>query len=273
MSSLDASLVRRPLSEYTNTKLESLELFGEIASTNTHLMSKPAPAAGRCRVAIADHQTSGRGRHNNRWLSHPGDGLCLSLAYTFEREPEHLPALTLALGVGVVGALQGLNVTGVRLKWPNDIVACDGKLGGILTEVQPGQANGVTIVAGIGMNINFRSAVDFAADSDWALRAVDLNSIVGELPAHELLAGTVIENLYATLNGFEESGLDRFREFWRQHDWLLGKDIIVDTADEQIRGIAAGVDVDGALLVDTANGPARVISGSIVLAGTVGARQ
>jgi len=273
MSSLDASLVRRPLSEYTITKLESLELFGEIASTNTHLMSEPAPAAGLCRVAIADHQTSGRGRYNNRWLSYPGDGLCLSLAYTFVREPEYLPALTLALGVGVAGALQDLNVTGVRLKWPNDIVAHNGKLGGILTEVQSGQGDSVTIVAGIGININFRSAVDFAADSDWALRAVDLHSIVGELPAHELLAGTVIENLYATLNGFEESGLEGFREFWRQHDWLLGKDIIVDTADEQICGIAAGVDVDGALLVDTANGLTRVISGSIVLAETAGANQ
>ena len=134
MSSLDASAFRRPLSECTRAKLESLELFGEIASTNTYLMSQPAPTAGHCRVAIADHQTSGRGRHNRHWLSHPGDGLCLSLAYTFEKAPEHLPALTLALGVGVIGALQGLNVSGCRLKWPNDIVARDGKLGGILTE-------------------------------------------------------------------------------------------------------------------------------------------
>jgi BirA family biotin operon repressor/biotin-[acetyl-CoA-carboxylase] ligase len=267
MSSLDAAAVRRPLSEFTSAKLESLELFGELASTNTYLMSQPAPTAGHCRVAIADHQTSGRGRHNRRWLSHPGDGLCLSLAYTFTNEPEHLPALTLALGVGIIGALQGLKVTGVRLKWPNDIVALDGKLGGILTEVQSGRADSVTIVAGIGINIFLREQFDFGAESGWAQRAVGLNSIADQLPTHELLAGTVIENLYATLSGFEESGLDGFRDIWRQHDWLLGREIIVDTADKQVCGTAAGVDIDGALVVDTSNGSTRVISGSIVLAG------
>lgn len=273
MSSLDASAVRRPLSDHTRAKLESLELFGEIASTNTYLMSQPPPAADHCRVAIADHQTSGRGRHDRRWLSYPGDGLCLSLAYTFTNEPQHLPALTLALGVGIVGALHGLKVTGVRLKWPNDIVALDGKLGGILTEVQSGRGDTVTIVAGIGINIFLRDYFDLGAESDWAQRAVGLNSIADELPTHELLAGTVIENLYATLSGFEKLGLDGFRDIWRQHDWLLGREIIVDTADEQICGTAAGVDVDGALLVDTANGPTRVISGSIVLAETAGASQ
>ncbi len=273
MSSLDASAVRRPLSETTRTKLESLELFGDIASTNTYLMSQPAPSAGHCRVAIADHQTSGRGRHNRRWQSNPGDGLYLSLAYTFTNELEHLPALTLALGVGIIGALQGLGVTGVRLKWPNDIVALDGKLGGILTEVQPGRGDNVTVVAGIGINIFLRDHVDFGAESGWAVRATDLNSIVDELPTHESLAGTVIENLYATLSGFEVSGLDGFRDNWRQHDWLLGKDIIVDTADEQVRGIAAGVDVDGALVGDTPDGPTRVISGSIVLAEPEGTKQ
>jgi len=273
MSSLDASAIRRPLSECTRAKLESLELFGEIESTNTYLMSQPPPAAGLCRVAIADHQTSGRGRHNRSWLSHPGDGLCLSLAYTFEKAPEHLPALTLALGVGVVGALQGLNVPGCRLKWPNDIVARDGKLGGILTEVQPGRGDSVTIVAGIGINIFFREHADFGTESGWAQRAIGLDSIADELPSHELLAGTMIENLYVAVSDFEVSGLDGFRDAWRQHDWLLGREVIVDMVDQEICGIAAGVDIDGALLVDTAEGSTRVISGSIVLPESAGAKQ
>jgi BirA family biotin operon repressor/biotin-[acetyl-CoA-carboxylase] ligase len=273
MSRLDASAVRRPLSDYTSAKLDALELFDEIASTNSYLLSQPAPAAGRCRVAIADHQTSGRGRHNRRWISHPGDALCLSLAYTFAKTPQDLSALTLALGVGVVGALQGLQVSGARLKWPNDIVALDGKLGGILTEVQSGQGDGVTVVAGIGLNIYVLDSVDFGAESDWAHGPVGLNSIADEMPTGELLAGTVIENLCVTLSGFEVSGLDAFREAWQQHDWLLGREIIVDTADQQICGMAAGIDVDGALLVDTPGGLTRVVSGSIVLADATGATK
>lgn len=271
MSRLDASAIRRPLSDYTIAKLDTLELFDEIASTNSYLLSQPAPAAGRCRVAIADHQTSGRGRHNRQWISHPGDALCLSLAYTFAETPRDLSALTLALGVGVVGALKWLGVSGVRLKWPNDIVALDGKLGGILTEVQSGQGEGVTVVAGIGLNIYVWDDVDFGAESDWAHAPVGLNCISDEMPTGELLAATVIENLCATLSDFEVSGLEAFREAWQQHDWLLGREVIVDMAGKHICGMAAGIDVDGALLVDTPGGLTRVVTGSIILADATGA--
>ena len=64
------------------------------------------------------------------------------MSYTFARVPEQLPALTLALGVAIVESLQQTGVEGVSLKWPNDIVALDGKLGGILTEVQSGSGDG-----------------------------------------------------------------------------------------------------------------------------------
>jgi hypothetical protein len=68
MSKLDVAGVQQPLTELAIANLEKLEVFSSIASTNTYLMSQPAPAAGRFRVAIADPQTSGRGRHYRRWL-------------------------------------------------------------------------------------------------------------------------------------------------------------------------------------------------------------
>ena len=101
-------------------------------------MSQPPPGGRPFRVAIADQQTAGRGRHYRRWVSPPGAGLYMSFAYSFEDPPENLPSLTLAIGVGVIAALQEFNIEGVSLKWPNDIVALDGKLGGILTEFQSG---------------------------------------------------------------------------------------------------------------------------------------
>jgi BirA family biotin operon repressor/biotin-[acetyl-CoA-carboxylase] ligase len=199
MSKPDATSIRRSLSAEASAKLDELDLFGSIASTNTYLLSQPSPQPGRFRVAIADHQSSGRGRHFSRWVSPPGAGLCLSLAYTFDEPPEQLPSLTLAIGVGIISALQELGVTGLSLKWPNDIVAADGKLGGILTEVQSRNNDHVTVVTGIGLNIDLPSGAAAGIESDWARQPVGMNEIVDELPAREQIAAAVIDGLHAVM--------------------------------------------------------------------------
>jgi len=267
MSKLDVEGIQQPLTELTNTKLEKIEVFSSIASTNTYLMSQPPPAPGRYRVAVADHQTSGRGRHYRRWISAPGSGVYLSFAYTFSRDASSLEGLTLAIGVGVVSALRKLDIEGISLKWPNDIVALDGKLGGILTEVQSGTGAGATVVTGVGLNVDIQQRVDFGVESGWAQRAVDLKSVTTELPQREIIVGALIDSLYVTFRQFAESGLAPFLDDWRQHDWLRGREITVDMPDRQVTGIAAGVADDGTLLVDTAAGPVRVLSGSIVKVG------
>lgn len=268
MSKLDVADVRRPLTEPATANLEKLEVFSSIESTNTYLMTQPPPAAGCYRVAIADHQTSGRGRHQRRWISAPGSGVYLSIAYTFPSRAKQLDGLTLAIGVAVVAALRRLDIGGLSLKWPNDIVAFDGKVGGILTEIQSGKATHVTVVTGIGLNVCFEQTFQIDDESGWAQRAVDLKSIKPDLPDRELIAGTLVDSLYLAIRKFEESGLVEFTNDWRQHDWLRGKEITVDTPARQVNGTAAGIADDGALLVETKDGQERVLSGSIVLAGS-----
>ena len=106
MTELDAATIRQSLSAAAN--LEHIEVFARIDSTNTYLMDQPAPMPGHFRVAIADHQTAGRGRRDRSWISEPGKSLCLSLSYRFVETPPDLPALTLALGVGVAECLTGI---------------------------------------------------------------------------------------------------------------------------------------------------------------------
>lgn len=270
MSRLDVEGIRRPLTELTSTRLERLEVFSTITSTNTYLMSQPPPALKRFRVAVADHQTSGRGSHYRRWISAPGSGIYLSFAYTFPELPGALHGLTLAIGTSVIAALERLGVEDISLKWPNDVVALDGKLGGILTEVQSGSGAGTTVVTGIGLNLYLKRDIDFAVESDWAQRAVDLKSIKPDLPQREAIVGGLIESLFMTFHEFAEFGLAPFLKVWRQHDWLRGREITATMPDRQVSGTAAGVDDDGMLLVDTADGQARILSGSIGLAGLPG---
>jgi BirA family biotin operon repressor/biotin-[acetyl-CoA-carboxylase] ligase len=267
MKKPDASVIRQALRAESRAQLDELELFGSIASTNTYLMSQPPPAAGRFRVAVADHQTSGRGRHFRRWLSPPGAGLYLSFAYTFEKRLENMPSLTLAIGVGVVNALRDLGFGGVSLKWPNDIVALDGKLGGILTELQSRPAGNATIVTGVGLNLALPDELEGKIESDWAARTVDLSTISDSLPEISDIVAILLEHLHTSMRKFESYGFGGFVEHWSAYDWLDKRKVVVEHAGQRMLGVAAGVDKDGALLVDTDDGKIRVVTGSVMIAG------
>ena len=273
MSGLDAHDVRRFVPEPAAAQLDELETFASIDSTNTYLLQQPAPGPARFRVAIADEQTAGRGRRSRRWVSPVGSGLYLSIAYTFERSLEQLPALTLALGVGVADALEGLGIDGVGLKWPNDIVAKDGKLGGILTEVLSGRADGVTVVAGVGINIDLPEGLSFDDESGWVHRPVDLGSIAIDVPAREQLAAAIVAALAEVFTRFGDRGFSAFAPDWRRRDWLMGRDIVANLPDGRVAGTAAGVDSEGALIVDAPAGPLRVVAGSIELPPGAGGLQ
>jgi len=268
MTHLDAEAIRQFANQSAKENLASIEVFAEIESTNSYLMQIPGPPPGKISIAATSNQTAGRGRHGKTWLSPAGSGLCLSVAYTFAVSPDNLPALTLALGLGAISALEELGADNVELKWPNDLVAREAKLGGILTEVQQQSGGAVTVVTGIGVNVNLRNALDFGAESDWARRAVDLQSICKIEPAHEEVAGKLASHLLQAFTRYEESGFAAIVDRWAKYDWLMGRAITVDTANHQFSGVGAGVADDGALLVNTPeSGIQRVTSGSIVIAG------
>ncbi|MGI9224997.1 MAG: biotin--[acetyl-CoA-carboxylase] ligase [Woeseiaceae bacterium] len=271
MHRLDSGVIRRFVDETAAARLDDLEIFEEIASTNSYLMQAPVPVPGQIRAAVTDNQIAGRGRHGRTWQSPPGSGLCLSLAYTFAKQPANLPALTLAIGLGAVEMMQTLSITGVQLKWPNDLVFMDGKLGGILTEAQAQAGGSVTVVTGIGMNIDLGEQGDFRVETDGALPVVDLKRHVAELPDRNRIAATLVSGMTKTFVDYDAGGFGVFAERWAEHDWLLGRELTVDLAQRQISGIGAGVADDGALLIDTpSDGRHRVTSGSVVMAGAGG---
>jgi BirA family biotin operon repressor/biotin-[acetyl-CoA-carboxylase] ligase len=274
MSNLDADLLRQLAQASSSGRLQDVEVFAEIDSTNSYLMHLPGPAPGNVRIAVTNNQTAGRGRHGKVWQSPAGSGLCLSAAYTFASQPGNLPALTLAIGLAVVRALEELGAVGVELKWPNDLVVLDGKLGGILTEVQRQSAEGVTVVTGVGINLNLVEALEPGMKNDWARQIVDLKQVCDASPPAEEVAGLLAKHLITAFVDYEKTGFEPIAEYWSQYDWLRGRHITVDTAAEQVSGIGAGVAEDGALLIHTTEaGIRRITSGTIVFAGARGEKQ
>jgi BirA family transcriptional regulator, biotin operon repressor / biotin---[acetyl-CoA-carboxylase] ligase len=164
------SLIARPVRDWP------IDIVDETGSTNADLMAKlkdmprtaPASAASISPfVRVAYLQTAGRGRRGRAWIAQPGNALLFSTACVLPRPPEGLAGLSLAVGTGVLEALNQLPLSAsarLALKWPNDILLDDGKLAGILIETAWHTAKASAVVIGIG--INLKGATELAAQLD-----------------------------------------------------------------------------------------------------------
>ena len=231
MSVLNVESIRGRITKNSGAYLDLLEVFSGIESTNSYLMAQPRPPVGCFRVAIAEHQTAGRGRLDRTWQSPPSSGLYMSMSYSFAKIPENLPPLTLAVGIGIAKAMGELDIRGIGLKWPNDIIACDGKVGGILTEVMPGKSETVSVVVGLGLNIDLHSAKQELNLRGPLEKATDLRCCAEQLPDWSAMSATIIDALFNTLVRFDADGFRPFFETWPQFDWLRGQRVVVEVAE------------------------------------------
>jgi BirA family transcriptional regulator, biotin operon repressor / biotin---[acetyl-CoA-carboxylase] ligase len=238
-----------------------LQLHPSCTSTNSVLLEAAQQGAPRGSVVVCGEQTQGRGRRGRSWISEPGTGLTFSLLWRF---PPGAPAplgLSLAAGVAVARALESLGVTGVGLKWPNDVLLHGGKLSGILVELVPGRRAIEAAVIGIG--INLRLPEGFAAGSDFA--AADLASCMAQPPTRSVLLARLLDQLDEVLTRFEATGFAAAREEWIERNVHQGVRVRLIAERETIEGRCCGVDGDGALLLATDTGLRRIISGEVSL--------
>ena len=263
MTLLDPDQIRAPMKARPLDRLERLEVFDEIESTNSYLLSEPAPAPGRFRVALAEHQTAGRGRMDKQWHSPASSGVCMSMAYTFALARADLSAVTLAVGVGVVKVLESAGLSAVMLKWPNDLIVRDGKLGGILTEVRQRGNQGTTIVVGVGINVDLDADAVPQRPNIGAVR--DLAGSGVDVPSRSYLSSRLIEQIFDVLTEFEDRGFAPFAADYARLDWLRGRRIQVDDSSVTTYGVADGVDLDGSLILANGDQRQRVVSGSVRL--------
>ena len=261
--SLDARQVSEDHTNLERDFLDKIEWFDEIGSTNDYLLAEPPPSAGQGRVAIAKHQTAGRGRRGQKWQSSSSSSICLSISHTFAGKPENLASIALAIGVSIAAALRNRGAVNVALKWPNDLMIDDAKLGGILAEVHSSQTGATTVVVGIGLNIDLtRNPQTFAGLA--RDRAVgDLSKCFGSGPTYEDIAILLIDSMHHAFTDFESRGFSVFFANWQSFDWLRDRAVRITVADEESAGICGGIDFDGALILNSSAGVKRFISGSV----------
>jgi BirA family biotin operon repressor/biotin-[acetyl-CoA-carboxylase] ligase len=259
---LDAVLIREALARGLRPRLRHIEVAWTVTSTNTVLLERGPPPQGEFEVALAEFQSAGRGRRGRAWFAPPGGAVCLSMSWTFPQVPRDVGSLSLAIGVCVLRALSRLGVSGLHLKWPNDVLSGDAKLGGILIELRAEAAGPACAVIGIGLNVALGAAL-IAQINATGVAATDLSTAATSRPARNVIAAQVIESCIGGLLEFEREGLRAFMEEWRHADALRGRTVTVSNGEERTRGLARGVDVTGALLVEAPQGVRKFVAGEV----------
>jgi BirA family transcriptional regulator, biotin operon repressor / biotin---[acetyl-CoA-carboxylase] ligase len=259
---LDAVRIVAGLPPDVRHRLRSGMCVWRTASTNLDLMAREAGPAGTFDFLSAECQTHGRGRRARSWLAPPCRAVCLSLSWNVRALPPHPGALSLAVGVCALRALSQLGVQGVELKWPNDLVVHGGKLGGILIELRAEPGGPAYVVIGIGLNVtlgeNLKQAIEAGGTS-----AVDLTSLGLERTDRNLVVAQLISSIVQGMEQFHDSGFSSFAAEWRTADALSGKAVVVSTEGGNVTGHACGIDIDGALCVQTPAGLQRFFSGDV----------
>jgi BirA family biotin operon repressor/biotin-[acetyl-CoA-carboxylase] ligase len=264
VSALSAERIEAQLPGEVRASLEVLLVEWTLESTNTRLLDALPPAAGKASVVLAEHQTGGRGRRGRGWVAPPGGAICLSLAWQYADMPVDLSALSLVVGLCTVNALAGLGVPGVSLKWPNDLVTRDGKLGGILIEMRTESGGPVHVVAGIGLNVSLDDAARAAVKAT-GTTADDIRAHRTPVPDRNHIVAALLARLVPALEGFPRHGLTPHLDNWHDCDALREHEVRVEVAGEITRGVARGIDAHGALLVETPAGMRRFISGEVTV--------
>lgn len=258
---LDTDALLAQLPSDVSRRIEGLEVFATLESTNTYLLAAPAPSRAAVRLCIADHQQHGRGRRGRRWDVPAGAGLCLSVA--LHMGGARSGPLPLAAGVAARRAIAAATGVSIALKWPNDLAWSERKLGGILVERAP-LSTGGHVVIGIGINVAVPPPV-LRTLCDWPAGAVDLAEATGgAAPSRTVLAARLITELVELAGRFDADGLAPYREELRAADMLFGRRVRVVGERGTLSGTACGVDEEGALLVGLPDGsPRRVLSGDV----------
>ena len=259
---LEPRQLKAAISDQARPLLQSLSIHLSLPSTNLEVRRLPRPAAdqGAC-VCLAERQTAGRGRMGRTWLSPFGCNLYLSLRWVFSGGSTALSGLTLAVGVVLVQALRRLQIEGLKLKWPNDLLWHDRKLAGILLEMSGDASGPCEVVIGIGLNVRMPSAVGQLLDRPWA----DLRQVSGKRWSRNQLAGLVLDELLLMLVDFQRRGFEAWHRQWQELDAYRQREVILSAGAQSIRGTALGVNPEGALRLVTSQGEQHFSGGEISL--------
>ncbi|NOZ88005.1 MAG: biotin--[acetyl-CoA-carboxylase] ligase [Deltaproteobacteria bacterium] len=236
-------------------KVGSWEFIELVQVDSTTSFLKREIMAGKLDLAAvtAGSQTAGRGRLSRKWLSPPG-GLYMTVSVS-PNDPSKVPVIAHVACAGLAMADALAHVAGIeaRLKWPNDLLVKDRKLGGILSEMVSGP-RGPRLLIGIGINIESAPSLENAAYQSTSIA----REAGTPLPLARDLAKNFLFKLHAWLDLMKKNGYVVIAEHWKALSATIGRNVTVIAGNEKIEGRAMDLTKEFELVVETGQGKVNV---------------
>lgn len=226
-----------------------------IGSTNDEARRLAAEGAPHCTVVHADEQTAGRGRLAHTWFS-PQGNLYLSILLRTGVPAARGSELGFLAALAVADTVEVLLPRQIRamLKWPNDVLVNGAKIAGILVE----QVDDAAVV-GVGLNV-------LQAPSNTAYKTTTVVAN-GGIASVDGARDILLSRLAFHLAEWQSAGFGPILTRWLDRSYPIGAVIRANVAGQSVAGHFAGLDPDGALLLDTTEGRLRIVAGEIATPG------
>lgn len=261
-----------------------IHAFEQLGSTSNWLRNNRDQLSSqlsldRAQVCVTDWQQAGVGRRGKIWQTQPGN-ITFSLLCRTGKPSEQLLGLSLVTGIAVAQCLKSVLGLDAKLKWPNDVMLNDRKLGGLLTEVLPVTASvqrssassnasecvagdrtpGFDVITGIGINVLRDDAV-----KELGIGAISLREAGFEISKHErdAIVGRICRTVFDAHHRFFSEGWTVFSANWKQKDWLSGKKVLIHRQNSTEQAVARGVNEHGALMIESAGTLSPLYGGNV----------
>jgi BirA family biotin operon repressor/biotin-[acetyl-CoA-carboxylase] ligase len=235
-----------------------LQVVDTSASTNADVAAAARDGAPEGLIVVAESQTAGRGRRDRSWTTPPRAGLTFSVLLRPMFPAAGWGWLPLLAGLAVATPLRTLTELDVALKWPNDVLVGDRKLGGILTEVV-----GDGVVVGIGLNVSLRA--DELPVPDATSLVIEGSAVIDRDPVLRAVLRE-IERWYGDLTrAAGDAAASGLAAAYRDACATLDRDVRVELPGPRVLdGTAVDIDAEGRLVVDVAGRSETVAAGDVV---------
>lgn len=241
--------------------------YQEIDSTNLEAARLATGGAAEGTLVVAKTQTAGRGRRGRQWDSPEGDAIYMSLILRPQAEAADVSGLTLVMALSVAQALQQLQLGGVQIKWPNDIVLNRKKLCGILTELHMENRCVSDVIIGVGINVNQKC---FASEIESIATSILIET--GSGMDKDMLIDAVMEAFERNYAIYQKT-YDMTNLMEDYHAFLANcnQEVRVLNPKGEYEGIALGINLRGELLVRKQDGTIETVyAGEVSVRGIYG---